>query len=213
MPPKILKPPKRKTKENFNNVVQRNKILKWYGNSVSDVIVTNRRNIPVSMKIESCGNRNLLTRRYNMHLASLIEPLSSCLEFLYEIPRITALFRPWAFGGSPGSWWLYSDNGAWEARGGRAARASPLRVTARWKAQRMDLGNLHRSAAVGAVDHQHLYLYMCWTWPLIKSHARSSFEVNCGALNIETILDLRGELAHISLKKVVTFRNSFWEKA
>ena len=37
-----------------------------------------------------------------MHLASLMQPLSSCRENRYEMPQITAFFRPCGDGGGPG---------------------------------------------------------------------------------------------------------------
>lgn len=46
-----------------------------------------------------------------MHLASLMQPLSSCLEYLYDIPTITAFFLPCALRGGPGGMRLYSNGG------------------------------------------------------------------------------------------------------
>ena len=46
-----------------------------------------------------------------MHLASLMQPLSSCCEYLYNIPTITAFFLPCALRGGPGGMWLYNDGG------------------------------------------------------------------------------------------------------
>ncbi|KAF3967645.1 hypothetical protein CMV_008372 [Castanea mollissima] len=43
--------------------------------------------------------------------ASLMQPLSSCREYLYEIPTITAFFLPCTLRGGPGGMWLYSDGG------------------------------------------------------------------------------------------------------
>jgi hypothetical protein len=104
--------------------------------------------VPVSMRMESCGNWNLLMRRYFMHLASLMHPLSSCREYLYDIPHITAFFLPCAFGGGPGGAWLYGDgaggscgagecDGYWEGGGG-TLRGSATCVMARQMAHRMD---------------------------------------------------------------------------
>lgn len=104
--------------------------------------------VPVSMRIESCGNWNLLMRRYFMHLASLMHPLSSCREYLYDIPHITAFFLPCAFGGGPRGAWLYGDgaggwggawdcDGAWDGGGG-TLRGSATCVTARQMAHRTD---------------------------------------------------------------------------
>lgn len=85
--------------------------------------------------------------KYRMHLASLRQPLSSCLEYLYDIPQITALFRPWGLGGAPGGAWPYGEGGggegvvAWWNGGGGAARGSAMFVTAWQRAQRMDLAS------------------------------------------------------------------------
>ena len=46
-----------------------------------------------------------------MHLASLMQPLSSCCEYLYNIPTITAFFLPCTLRGGPGGMWLYIDEG------------------------------------------------------------------------------------------------------
>ena len=102
--------------------------------------------VPVSMRMDSWGNWNLLINRYFMHFASLMQPLSSCLEYLYDIPTITAFFLPCAFGGGPGGAWLYGDGegggGAWdwetaEEGGGGALRWSAMWVTAWQRAQRI----------------------------------------------------------------------------
>lgn len=58
--------------------------------------------IPVSMMMDDSGKWNRLMRRYLMHLASLMQPLSSCREYRYEMPQITAFFRPCGDGGGPG---------------------------------------------------------------------------------------------------------------
>ena len=69
-----------------------------------------------------------------MHLASLMQPLSSCREYLYNIPTITAFFLPCALRGGPGGMWLYSDGGGGtlhkgkvEKGGGGAGAGSILR--------------------------------------------------------------------------------------
>lgn len=98
----------------------------------------NRWSVPVSIRIEDSGNWNLFIKRYFIHLASLIQPLSSCLEYRYDMPQIKAFLRPWAEGGGPGGAWLYGDRagscgcggGAWSARGGGGtARGSAICVT------------------------------------------------------------------------------------
>lgn len=98
----------------------------------------------VSMMIDDSGNRNLLTRRYFMHLASLRHPLSSWREKRYEIPQITARFRPCADGGGPPGAPCGDGGGAkpWEDAGacdGTTERGSATCVTAWQSAQRMDL--------------------------------------------------------------------------
>lgn len=68
-----------------------------------------------------------------MHLASLMQPLSSCREYRYEIPHTTARFRPCAGGGGgphPGA-------GCTAARLGSAGGAGATCVTAPQMAQRM----------------------------------------------------------------------------
>lgn len=106
--------------------------------------------VPVSMRMDSWGNWNLLIKRYFMHFASLMQPLSSCLEYLYDIPTITAFFLPCAFGGGPGGAWPYGEGGggAWgrekdeewdgDGDGGAGAlRGSATWVTAWQRAQRI----------------------------------------------------------------------------
>ena len=57
--------------------------------------------LPVSIIIEDSGNLNLLISMNFIHLASLMQPLSSFREFRYERPQITALLRPCTDGGWP----------------------------------------------------------------------------------------------------------------
>lgn len=102
--------------------------------------------IPVSMRMEASGKLNLLTSKYFIHLASLMHPLSSCRDRLYDTAHITARLRPWTDGGGPGGGaWLYGDGGAWRWEdeedcggcGGGRDRGSATRVTALHTAQRI----------------------------------------------------------------------------
>jgi len=138
--------------------------------------------IPVSMTMQSSGNWNLLMRRYRMHLASLMQPLSSCLEYLYEIPQITAFFRPCALGGGPGGAWEYGaggggaweygagGGGAWEAGGWGRPRGSAIRVTPWQMAQRMDSapGGIWRGVRQWAQFTSMLYMVVGQTGIWIK---------------------------------------------
>lgn len=97
----------------------------------------------VSMMMEESGNLNRFTRRYFIHLASLMQPLSSCRENLYEIPTITARFRPCGVRGGPHGAWCGegiggggADEAAWEGEG--RARGSATMVMAWQIAQRME---------------------------------------------------------------------------
>lgn len=81
--------------------------------------------------MESGGKLNLLMSIYLIHLTSLMQPLSSCLDDLYEMPQITAFFRPWSEGGGPGGAWEYGDGGgAWD--GMAAAEGVERGSGARW---------------------------------------------------------------------------------
>jgi hypothetical protein len=51
------------------------------------------------MIIDDSGNWNWFINMYFIHLASLIHPFSSCREYRYDIPQITARFFPCAGGG------------------------------------------------------------------------------------------------------------------
>ncbi|ESW12741.1 hypothetical protein PHAVU_008G138400 [Phaseolus vulgaris] len=79
------------------------KILSGKGEKSSD---RKMRGVPVSIMMEDSGKLNLLMRRYFMHLASLMHPLSSCLENRYEMPTMTAFLLPWGLGGGPDGAWL-----------------------------------------------------------------------------------------------------------
>ncbi|KAL9277349.1 hypothetical protein ACSQ67_025102 [Phaseolus vulgaris] len=97
------------------------------------------RGVPVSIMMEDSGKLNLLMRRYFMHLASLMHPLSSCLENRGMVAD--------AGGGSRG---LRRD-GAWVAdESDSVADGAADGSGARWQ--------LQRDAAVGAVD-QHVAVH------------------------------------------------------
>jgi len=87
------------------------------------------------MMMESSGKLKRVVRRWRMHLASLMQPLSSWREKRYEIPQITARFRPCAGGGGG------PQAGACAPRAGSAtgpgAGAGATLVTAPQMAQRM----------------------------------------------------------------------------
>lgn len=95
------------------------------------------------MRMEASGKLNLLTSKYFIHLASLMQPLSSCRDRLYDTAHITARLRPWTDGGGPGGGeWLYGDGRAWwledeDGCGGGRDRESAMRVTALHTAQRI----------------------------------------------------------------------------
>lgn len=67
--------------------------------------------LPVSMRMEDSGNLNLLTSKYFIHFASLMHPLSSCRDRLYDTAHTTARFRPCADGAAAARGWTAKARG------------------------------------------------------------------------------------------------------
>lgn len=115
--------------------------------------------------MEGSGNLNLLMRRYFMHLASLMHPLSSWREYLYEMPTITAFLRPWKLGGGPGGAWKLGEGPGTAYGWGGRARGSGTGVTAWQRAQRMDPAPGGSCSGVRQLEQlTSMLLYMAAGW-------------------------------------------------
>jgi hypothetical protein len=88
---------------------------------------------PLSMMMESSGKLKRVMSRWRMHLASLMQPFSSCREYRYEIPHTTARFRPCTGGGGG----AHPGAGCTAPRLGSAGGAGAMCVTAPQMAHRM----------------------------------------------------------------------------